>query len=70
MTQQQIRIDGEIDACKCGRQPKHYHERGRNRHFLECSPCNVRTAKCDTFQEAVEAWEGQKTEIFVSRRAA
>ena len=70
MIQQQQRIDGQLSACRCERQPKHYFLRGPSTHFLECSPCGVRTAKYATFQEAVEAWEGRHTEVITSRRTA
>lgn len=55
--QQQIKIEGVLAACNCGRQPKHYLWHGKNQHFLECSPCGTRTALFPTFQEAVESWE-------------
>lgn len=70
MTQRQIRIDGELTACKCNRQPKHYVHMGKDLHFLEYPPCGVRTGKFDTFQEAVEQWEAQHVETFSTRKVA
>ena len=69
--QHQIRIEGELAACRCSKQPKHYHEPGRDLHFLECSPCGVRTGKFATFQEAVAQWEAQQIEaVPIPRRVA
>jgi hypothetical protein len=63
--QRMIRITGEIAPCPgCGKQPKHWNEPARGgAHFLECSPCNVRTARHSTAQQAFEAWEQHETAI-------
>lgn len=63
-------MSGQLTPCPKGHQPKHYHVRGADLHFLECSPCGTRTAKYDTFQQAVEAWEQTNTETFDTRRTA
>ena len=64
--QRLVKIEGELTPCpgqRCGRQPKHWIDcRGGGQHLLECSPCQNRTPKFPTFQEAVEAWEQQKVE--------
>ena len=70
MTQRQIRINGELNQCSCGKQPKHYQQLGKDTHFLECPPCGVRTAKYPTFQEAVSDWENRTVETFSTRRVA
>ena len=57
MIQVQHTIAGELAACKCGRQPKHFETLGKGLHHLECPPCDLRTAKHESFQEAVAAWE-------------
>lgn len=63
MIQTNVRIEGQLAACSCGRQPKHWFVRGKNLHFLECSPCGERTSKHPTFQQAVEAWEARELRI-------
>lgn len=69
--QRQHRITGTLAACAgCGRQPHHYEVLGPGLHFLECSPCAVRTPKFRTLQQAVEAWEAQETVITQPRQAA
>lgn len=58
MVQVMVPIEGTLAACpSCGRQPRHYEVRGKGTHLLECAPCNSRTPKFPTFQQAVEAWE-------------
>lgn len=59
--QTQIKFDGTLSACRCGKQPKPYSERHGQLFFLECSPCQTRTPKFPTMQEAVQAWETQDT---------
>jgi hypothetical protein len=60
MTQRQIKIEGQLAACStCGHQPHHYEIQGKHTHFLECSPCRMRTSAFSSLQEAVEAWENQ-----------
>lgn len=62
MIQVQYKIEGTLAACvTCGKQPHHYEIRGKSLHFLECSPCRLRTPACGSLQEAVEAWEKQNT---------
>lgn len=56
----QHKIAGSFTGCPgCGKQPKHFETLGRNLHHLECSPCNLRTLKMPTLQQAVELWEAQ-----------
>jgi hypothetical protein len=63
LMQRQIRIEGTLTACKCGRQPKHWHDlRGNNgngTHFIECSLCPNRRPAFGTFNESVAEWEQQ-----------
>ena len=62
MIQKQVIIEGTLATCPgCGRQPRHYHVLGVDTHFLECSPCGLRTAKMPTLQQAIELWEAQDT---------
>jgi hypothetical protein len=69
MIQTLIPIEGQLATCRCGKQPKHWLVRGKDQHFLECAPCNVRTQKYGTFQEAIEAWEAQeRLSIFTKER--
>lgn len=58
--QRQVKIGGLIAGCKCGKQPKHYEDRGQ--HFIECFPCLNRTPRYGTFNEALQAWEHQEAE--------
>ncbi len=57
--QRMVKIEGQIAPCQgCGNQPRHWLETTHGgQHFIECSPCNTRTPKFYTFQEAVESWE-------------
>lgn len=58
MIQTARKLEGELSPCPdCMRQPFHIHVRGRNLHFLECPPCELRTTKHPTLQQAVDAWE-------------
>lgn len=57
MTQRQVRhARGELPACSCGRQPHHFHDsrapRAGGGEFLECSPCEQRSAKHPTLDAA------------------
>lgn len=65
--QRLVPITGTLTPCPgvgCGRQPKHWLDlRGAGQHLLECSPCQNRTPRFASFQEAVEAWESQRVEI-------
>jgi hypothetical protein len=62
MIQVQRKVEGKLAACAvCNGQPHHYENIGKHTHFLECSPCRMRTAAFPSFQEAVEAWERQNT---------
>ena len=62
MSQRQIKIEGTLAGCgTCGRKPHHYENQGKHTHFLECSPCRMRTSSFTTLQEAVEAWDSQNT---------
>lgn len=62
MIQVQRKLEGKLaECCICRRQPHHYEIRGKRTHFLECSPCRMRTAIFPTLQQAVEAWETQNT---------
>ena len=56
--QQQMRIEGiQPTVCaSCGRAPHDFMELSNGRHFMECSRCNVVTAKFPTQAEAVMAW--------------
>lgn len=69
MIQVEHRIAGTLSACAHGHQPKHIEVRGKGQHFLECAPCQVRTAKFPSLQEAVEAWEKQHINAYVERAA-
>lgn len=65
MIQVQRKIEGQLAPCVvCGKQPHHYEIRGKQMHFIECSPCRMRTAAFPSFQEAVEAWEKQNTHVW------
>lgn len=58
MIQTSRRLSGLIAPCPtCDRQPLHVHVRGPDKHYLECPPCELRTARVPTLQQAVEAWE-------------
>ncbi len=58
MIQIASRLSGKLAPCpSCGGQPTHIRVRGVERHFLECCPCQSRTSKYGSLQEAVEAWE-------------
>lgn len=58
MIQTAKRLEGKLTPCpSCNGQPTHIHCRGPGKHFLECCPCQVRTPRYDSLQEAVEAWE-------------
>lgn len=58
MIQRSRRLTGEVSPCpNCVRQPMHVEIRGPGRHFLECPPCELRTTREPSLQEALEAWE-------------
>lgn len=58
MIQTSRRLPGTLTGCPdCGRQPFHVHVRGPGKHFMECPPCELRTARFSTLQQAVAAWE-------------
>ena len=62
--QRQLKIEGTLAACTCGRQPRHWlDQRGGGLHFLECSPCGTRTPSFPTFNEAVEFWERHDVQV-------
>lgn len=63
-------IKGELRACTCGKQPRHYVARGKGLHMLECPPCGVSTGKHPTLQQAVEAWEAVDTVMITAHRSA
>lgn len=61
MTQRQIsHATDELPSCSCGRTPKHYADqraiRASGGHFLECHPCDRRTARYATLAGAVQEW--------------
>lgn len=55
--QSQLKLSGNLSACRCGKQPKAYSERHGASFFLECAIDATRTPKFPTLQEAVAAWE-------------
>lgn len=58
MIQTMRKLDGEISPCpQCGRQPFHVHVRGRELHFFECPPCELKSVRKPTMQEALQTWE-------------
>jgi hypothetical protein len=63
MTQRQItHPTGALPRCSadCGREPKHYHDlraaRVNGGHFLECAPCDRRTARHPRLEGAITEW--------------
>lgn len=56
--QKQFTMTGELAPCPgCGKQPKGYNVLGGDTYFLECAPCQTRTARAPTMQQAIEHWE-------------
>ncbi|GAP67358.1 hypothetical protein MBSD_n2679 [Mizugakiibacter sediminis] len=56
--QREHRLEGQLAPCpSCDRQPRAVNTLGRDLWHLECAPCELRTTKRATLQEAVEAWE-------------
>jgi hypothetical protein len=53
-------------ACACGRRP-HMYQRKADRaecYFVECTPCNVRTALAANPEAAATAWcDGERVTI-------
>ena len=71
MIQTARKLPGSLAGCpECGRQPYHVHVRGKDRHFLECPPCELRTPRHDTLQQAIAAWETMADEQQTIRRTA
>jgi hypothetical protein len=70
MIQVAVPLVEALSPCSCGRQPRHYNVRGKDLHFLECSPCGTRTAKHATYQEAMGSWESNSTHLFDTRQIA
>lgn len=67
MIEKMIRC-GELDTCvRCNKQPRMYESMGNKAKtiagisgvwcHIECSPCNLKTVRMPTRQEAVFAWE-------------
>lgn len=58
MMQRSRRLAGAVAPCPvCSRQPMHVEVRGPGLHFLECPPCELRTTREPSLQQALEAWE-------------
>jgi hypothetical protein len=57
MIQRASRLPADVSPCPCCRkQPFHVQEAERL-HWMECPPCELRTTRCDSLQEALHAWE-------------
>lgn len=46
-----------VKSCACGLQPQQVRVHGKERYYLECSPCDRRTARWGTLDLAIEDWE-------------
>ncbi len=57
------RLNGTVRACDgCQGQPVHVLVKGPGEHFLECPRCLVRTARMDSLNRALAAWESVSVE--------
>jgi len=62
MIQRESRLAGEVAPCpKCGRQP--FHVETVREHWMECPPCEIRTTKRESLQDALHAWEALPREV-------
>jgi hypothetical protein len=58
MTQRQVTHPaGVLPRCRCNAEPKHFHDARRasagGGDFLECPPCDVRTPRFASLDEAI-----------------
>jgi hypothetical protein len=47
----------DVVACRCGKQPQHVLVHAHERHYLECAPCALRSARFGALDLAIEDWE-------------
>lgn len=52
-----VKLTGELNPCKCGKQPQLIHTTVGNKHYMSCPPCGVRLWSFDSAGEAVQHWE-------------
>lgn len=63
MLQHESRLPGPVAPCpRCQRQPFHITH-GAKWHSMECPPCEIRTTRADSLQEALHAWESLPREV-------
>lgn len=63
MMQRASRLPGEVAPCPhCGKQPVHVQQAQRY-HWMECPPCEIRTTRAESLQEALHAWESLPREV-------
>jgi len=60
MQRQITHTSSELPRCTCGRSPRHFIDQraahANGGHFLECSSCDRRTARCPDLNHAITDW--------------
>jgi hypothetical protein len=55
--ERRITLTGQLNPCKCGRQPQVIYNFSKNRHRMECPPCGIRLWEFTSLTECVTHWE-------------
>lgn len=52
-----IQLTGQLNPCRCGKQPNMIFTSAGNKYYMECSPCGIKLWKFDSAQACVQHWE-------------
>lgn len=64
MFEKVLKFTGVLSCCPdCRKQPKPIHVLGKDKFYLSCTFCGLRTPKMSSLQGAVQFWEDMPRDL-------